>query len=423
MSRFNKVRIEDSLGYEPEVGLFGALKTSNPTTQISHTFVRPLDTVREFSIASATGTGSVAAQYNRSLLKCSSGTTGTAQLQTRTVLRYKTATTIETYFTASFIGSGVGVAGHTALIGLFDDADGVYLGYSGTNFIVGYRNKYLSGYVVPASSGDPDVTAVVDMSAYDLTKIHRFRIKFGYLGVGNISFEVFYSNKWQLLHTFTTDGTLSNRTHVGTAILPMRCEVSSTSADITILSGSWNAQTYDKLAKIQDKPFFTAGFRSVTPATAGGNPIVAFRSKLMFGGYPSKIHSQLLFSEFGTGSEGLYRINLFLYPAGTFIDGNPATVGATEIKGNFVDIDVNSVLETSTDIAKGGSVVLPTVPRFSTTLAVPSSGSGVASANLDFEKLGMIAAPGTEMLVTMEEIIGGVGTDTTSWSIAYLDLT
>jgi len=27
------------------------------------------------------------------------------------------------------------------------------------------------------------------------------------------------------------------------------------------------------------------------------------------------------------------------------------------------------------------------------------------------------------MLVTMEEIIGGVGTDTTSWSIAYLDLT
>ena len=394
MTYFNKSAITDSLNNEVEVGLFGGLKVSTPTSQISLTFEHPLDEVVEVSTAT-TGLGTVVSQFNRSLLNIATNGVGTAELQTLTPLRYKTASTIETYFTAQFTGTPG--AGDIMQIGLYDSGDGVYIGYQGTDFVVGYRNTNVGA----------DAVQVIDMSAYTLTNLYRYRIRFGYLGIGNISYEIMDGDKWVLLHTFKTDGTLTGRTHVGNPLLPMKAEVSSASNDLQIKSGSWNAQTYGQMTQLQDKPFFSDGTRTVSVNAAEELPVVAFRSKTSFGGYTNKVLSQLLFTEFATGSEGLYKINLYVYPAGTIIDGI------------WTDIATDrSVLEQNDTT----NYNIFTNKVFSKTIAVSSSGTGVGTADVDFSTLGIKALPGQEFLVTKECLVAGLGDDITSWSIAYADL-
>lgn len=396
--------IVDSLGNEAEVGIFGGLKVSMPTAQVSLTFDKPFDINRDV-INTTTGTGTLTAQYNRSLLRVKSGGVGTAKCASKRALRYKTGTTIESYFTAGFVGTPA--SGDTMYIGAFDNEDGVYLGYNGTSFVVGYRNINKDG------GTEPDVQQVVDVTAYDLSKIHRYRVRFGYLGVGNISFEVMDGTRWQLLHKFQTDAALTDRTHVGTAIIPMCSQVvSTTGADIEILSGSWSSQTYSQEDSLQDKPFAHSGARTVVPAAGAERILVAFRSKTTFGSYTNKVRSQLTYAEFASTSEGLYRFSIWGLPAGT------VTSGA------FANVDTNSVMEVNDTVTTTDATILAALssPVFSTHVSVPSSGTGVATQSMDFERIGLYANPGDEFVITFTEIEGGAGSDQQIWSFIYADL-
>ena len=381
--------VTDSLGNQAEIGLFGGTKVSQANVQVSLVFNKPLNLSREVKIS-----GDVTSMHNGSLLKVG-GAVGVSNIETIEVLRYKTAQTIETYFTSSW--SRIAFNGEEALIGLFDTNDGVYLGYKNFEFIVGYRHIDYG-----------DITQAIDISAFDFTKIHRFRIKFGYLGVGNISFEVFVDSKWHLLHIFETDGNLTQRTHVRTAILPMSCNVLSTEGTLELYSGSWNAQTYGIDSGQQEIPHFSQGTRVIDVNVGESLPLVAFRTVENFGGYINKVKSRLLTAEFATGSEGLYRINFLAYPAGSIATGT------------FVDLFVDeSVMQINTDVTTiplNGKIV------YSITLAVPSSGAGVFASSADFTKLGLKTIPGFEYLIVKECLMTGGGNDITTWNIAYVDL-
>lgn len=393
MTYFNKSIITDSLGNDVEVGLFGALKTATPTDQVSAKFEIPFDTDRGVTLSS-TGAGTVVSQFNRSLGKVQSNGVGTASVQTKRHLRYKPGSTVECYFTAEF--GGASATGDESFIGLYDNEDGVYAGYDGADFICAYRNTNVGA----------DVKQIVDVSSYTMSNLHRYRIRFGYLGVGNISIEIFNGKAWDLLHLFETDAALSGRTHIGNPTLPVRMEVSSAANDIYISSGSWNAKTYDQNSKLQDKPVPVIGERDVTP-TAIGAPIFAVRNKTAFAGYTNKVRSQPLTLTIATGSEGLYSIDVYRAPAGSLVTG--AWVDA---KSGVSVIEVN---ETLTD-APIGTIVL------SLPLAVPSSGTGVASVDVDFEKIGVDLYPGEELLFSKREIISGGGDDITIYSTYFNDL-
>lgn len=399
-------RLQDSLGNEAEIGLFGGLKTADPTAQISMTFDRPFDIDNDVT-NTVTGTGTLTSQYNRSLLRVKSGGVGTAECASKDTVRYIAGTTIESYFTANFVGTPA--AGDTMYIGNFDSEDGVYLGYNGTSFVVAYRNINKNG------GTEPDVQQTVDVSSYDLTKIHRFRIRFGFLGVGNISFEIMNGTEWKLLHKFQTDGSFTDRTHLGTTFIPMCAQVvSTTGADIEILSGSWKSETYSKNAhSLQDKPFSVVNHRTVAPVAAAERIIVAFKSVATFGSYTNKIKSNLLYTEVATGSEGLYRFSLWKLPSGTVTSGT------------FNNINTNSVMQVNDTVTTTDATILAALtgqPDFSTYVAVPSGGTGVGSKSLDFQELGIHAHPGDEFVLTIQEIIGGAGTDTQAYSIIYEDL-
>jgi hypothetical protein len=390
--------IQDNLGNQAEVGLFGGLKTTTAKPQISETFDNP----RKLSRFKVTGT--VTPQTNRSLLKVDQNSSA----QTIKVLRYKTAQTIETYFTAGFNGN---FANGKSIIGLFDEYDGVYLGYNDGNFIVGYRNVF--GQETASWDGSavvnpvPDVVQIIS-APQNVENVTRYRIKFGYLGVGNISYEYFDGTNWVLLHVFQTDNALPDRTHVGSAILPMRCEVEDT-LGCFILSGSWNAQTYGEDTGIQDSPIHIRGYRDGDGDLVINTPraLVAFRSKSTFGDYPNKIMSRLLIAEFWLRAEGVSEIEIYKLPAGTIQDGSWEETPESALEYNDTT-NFNSVV--------GDSI-------FSTPIAVPSSGIGVASKVLDFQRLGLVTSGSEEYLIAINyRLDGGTSSPERGWNITYEDL-
>lgn len=389
------------------VDSFGAVKTAEANSQISLIFTRSLDTARDVTTTTA-GSCTISSQYNRSMGRIAASAVGSGSIQTKNTLRYRPGADLEINFTAQF--EGTTSTGDYMYIGGYTTCTGAYLGYKEGNFIVGYRNIYADDGGTPASGGsEPDVTQTVDMSAYDLTKLHRFRIRLGYLGAGDIIFEIKEANKvWTVLHRFGTDGTLDARTHIGCPLLPMRCEVNSATGNaLTLYTASWNGSALTKELTLENKPFFHRGSRSVTPTTTPG-PVVAFRNKTTFDNYPNLIKSQALGFEFGTGSEGLYFIEFYKFAAGGITTGSWSDVNSYSV------IEVNS---TFTEAASGGVYVA------SKLIAVPSSGAGVANAELNLEKMGMVLYPGEEMGIYITEIIAGAGTNTTAWSISYFDLT
>lgn len=373
------------------VGAFGELKVSNLIPQISQTFTNPLDLQRE-----VTAGGTYASQFNRSLLKVSGTGGGTSFVQTKQNLRYVTAETIEINFTASWSKTSIADYG---LVGAFDANNGVYVGYVGENFVVGYRNTNVGA----------DTTAIVDVSTLlTFGNLTRFRITFGYLGTGNITFEAYLGSKYHLLHTFETDGNLFQRTHIGVPLLPMRAEVGSTDPDYFITSGSWGAGIYGS-ASPNDKPFFHKGIRAVNPSVGTELPVVAYRSKTSFGGFTNRVRSQLTGAQFATANEGIYLINFYAYPAGSIATGAWSNVSPYSV------IEANT---TSTGVPVGGTNI------FSTIITVAGIGAGNASSvEYDFAGLGLEANAGDEFLITLQCVIdsGGINTETI-WCINYNDL-
>ena len=374
------------------VGAFGALKVAEARPQISQLFSRPPDLQAGVYVG-----GTYQFQYNRSLLKVSGDAGGTSFVQTKKNLRYITAQTIEFNFTAAW--SKVPSPADYAIMGGFDDEEGVYVGFVGENFVVGYRNTAVGA----------DTTAIVDVSnLVTLGNLSRFRIRFGYLGIGNITYEVYLGGKYHLLHTFETDGNLFERTHVGVAILPMRGEVGSTDATLYMMSGSWGGATYGP-ADSFERNFFNDGTRLVNPSVGTQLPIVAYRSKATFGGYINRIQSKLTACQFATTNEGVYRVNFLAYPAGTLTTGTWNNVSPYSV------LEYNS---TSTGVPAGSTKI------FSTIITVAGTASGNSSSvTYDFEKLQLIANPTDEFLITLECVVDKGGSNTeTLWSINYQDL-
>lgn len=417
MSYIKSVQIGDSVGNKVEVGAFGGLKTSQANGQISLVFNKPINTSRDLTVS-----GTVVSQFNRSLLKVGESV-GNNMATSIALLRYKTAQTVEFNFTASW--SRLPSTNEYAYIGGYDDYDGVFVGYQADGtFRCKYRNVFggssasWNGTSVINPVSDV-VSPAIDVSAYEdgvtglINKIHRFRVRFGYLGVGDIVFEIKPKDgeDWQILHIFRTDGTLADRTHVGSAILPMRAEVEATDTTLYICTGSWNGSTYGIDNRLQEEPFFTQGDIASAANQSPGDeePVVAFKSLITFGNYPNKVKSKLLNTELSTNDEGLYRFNFYAYA-----DGDITT-------GTFTDIKTDeSVLQTNvgvTAIPAGGELI------FSQLIAVGTSGQGVATASLDFSLLGIVANPSQEFLITKECLVSGSPNNPViAWNIAYADL-
>ncbi len=238
------------LGADREV--FGAAVVASRVNQIEALFS---NTLGENPVSSAvTGSGTATQSGGQAHIATGTDTTASSRIQSIGRTDYTPGSEVYAIFTPVFTTPTH--ANSHQRIGLFDDSNGVFLGYQGTTFGFTVRSN-VSGSVVDTftaladANGDTLSASFLSrfsrgnfLEAYDPTKVNVWKIRFGWLGSSVIHFEVQSPDgEWMLVHTIRQPN-LSAVPHIGTPNLPLRMQVIKTSADATnvILScGSWAA--------------------------------------------------------------------------------------------------------------------------------------------------------------------------------------
>ena len=406
-------KITDRLGNEVQVGAFGAMAVSNRQSEIALTFEYPLNP--KTSKVNTAGLGTVVSQYNGNLLKVQSNGVGTANFRTNQVVEYEAGSTIGCNYTVSFNGNINGTDKALAVFG--DDEDGIIFGYDGSgDFVCGYRNENFASTTVSSDNfnGDFDIATYLSTNK---SKMHRVRKTFGYLGVGDIAIEIkpdIQNREWQTVHVFKTDGALNERTHIGTAILPVSFEVESDSNDIYMLSGSMNGQSWGDGKGTQHRTEFDT-FQGIVDASPNEQFIIAYRSKATLGGKTNKIRTELIDFRASTDSEGLYEICFYNIPRDGITGANWGTV---LIDSDPLDL---SALEKSTTSTYDFSSDTPIYRIPITVQEAQGSTSGSGDTIQVLKDLGLIAyAENGEFLITKRLTGTTAGSDNTNQTNLYI---
>lgn len=178
--------------------------------------------------------GTVTQADSMAVLTSSTATNGAANLKSKHVVRYRAGHEVYSIFTSLWANGGV--AGAKQYIGLFTNTDGFFLGYNGTDFVVG-RRKDSSDTVVSTFNGSAEFT-----NRFDPTKLNIFSITFGWLGTAPVNF--YWMNpegKMILIHQMKLPNTLTGPSTTN-PVLPMSADITKTSGATSIVmkSGSWH---------------------------------------------------------------------------------------------------------------------------------------------------------------------------------------
>lgn len=231
-----------------------------------------------------------------SMLIASTGTNvaGSASIANRKALRYLPGQEAFAFFTAVFTSPKINSYQRA---GLFDDQNGFFVGYEGTEFKVTRRR------------GGADTTITINLNnvfeenegVFDPTKGNVYRISFGYLGFATISFEVLSPiGSWVILHKIEYPNT-STGVHILNTNLPPRMKVANTGNDtnIQIKVGSFSAGVVDGGGSDPAARRFTFALTAQTITAVLDTPIT-FRSKSTFSSLTNYIASICTLLSFNT---------------------------------------------------------------------------------------------------------------------------
>jgi len=268
-----------------------------------------------------------------SMLIASTGTNvaGAASIANRKALRYLPGQEAFANFTSIFTTPK---ADSYQRAGLFDDANGFFVGYEGTTFYATRRRDSVD------TNHEIDLSSIFDVEegVFDPTKGNIYRISFGYLGFATINFEVMCPcGNWKLLHKIEYPNT-ETVTHILNTNLPPRMQVANTgnNTDLSIKVGSFTAGVIDGGGVDPTSRRFTFAQTAKT-ITAGTLMVVTFRSKATFATLTNYIESLLTMLVFNSD---LSKSSLWELERNGTIVGTPT----------WADINTNdSTIEYSTD--------------------------------------------------------------------------
>lgn len=229
--------------------IFGALVTANRNNQIEVDFSSGIVNSTVNTSYSNSGAAVIANGY--ATFSTGTATSATAKGVSFTKINYVPAHEIYVDFTTAFTIPTS--ANSFQRIGLYDSSNGVFIGYNGTTFVVGYRSGGIDTIVPKSSWDDPLIGGSTSLftrsgipEAIDFSKFNIWRIRFGWLGGAPIVFEVVTPDgKWIAFHTIKYPNT-NVAPHIQSPNLPVTIEVSKTSADATNLlvrTSCWVAGT------------------------------------------------------------------------------------------------------------------------------------------------------------------------------------
>jgi hypothetical protein len=301
----------DNAGRSSFNGIFGDKYMSMRNPKITANFNYPPDT-RSNTMTASNG-GSVGLVGNLLAIQSSTAINGTATIQSKDSLRYVAGRDAEMMVTTIFTQ---GVVNSYQRVGLFDTADGFYVGFEGNVFGVTIRNNGVNIFI-PQSNFNRDKIDGSGVSGFNFNPIfmNLHRISYGYLGVAPIYFEIFMgaSKGWQVYHIHDVANTQTG-THIQKPYLPIRAEVANTgnNTNIVLKSGSVYAGVIDGNHNAIDsssREFTQRISKTVNNTTA---PLMVFNNQTLYGGITNKIADLLLKVGFSTNS-GTTLVSIALY--------------------------------------------------------------------------------------------------------------
>lgn len=363
---------EDLMGYSSLNTIFGEHITANRHTELVETFVYNINT---YSLSTTVANSATVTQAD-SMAVLTSGTNaaGSARLNTKKFLRYRAGHEGYAFFTALWANGGV--AGAVQYIGLFDSNNGYYIGYNGTDFVVGRRSNGSDTQVISSSfNGSSTFT-----DEFDNTKLNVFQINYGWLGAAPINFMWLNpEGKWVLIHRMQLPNTLTVP-HTGSPALPMAMQVTKTSGATSIImkSASWHAGISHDGDTIGDR-FFTGSISATT--ISAETVLINFQNVSTFQSKINKV--RVVAVQLNASSEGTKTGEIKIYK-NLAIGGTPSwsNVDAT-----------NSVMQTDT---------AGTVTPSNTNLLVDIPLAKTDSVSLDVGKLEFYLLPSETATVTAQ---------------------
>lgn len=339
-------------------------------------------------------TGTVTAADHMAVLSSGSGVNAAAHVSSVNSLRYRPGHTALGHFTCMWPNGPI--ANVEQFAGIFDDEDGLYVGYNGTDQVVGYMNDGVSTEAKSADwNGDPRISIV------DFTKLNVFRFKFGWLGAVPIKFQMMLpgTEEWVDIHTFKVHGVVTEP-HLGNPAMPVQMHIKKTAADATdviMKTGSWQAGVFGLCQTCGNRPFSSAQVELAVGATPV--MIASYRSVPTFQTKTNKVTTKLL----------RYQIHVDTPATGTgtirvrFL-GNPTYTGTP----NYTAVDANnSTIEVDEDQAydSGGVLALTEWVNYSAN----NKGGTITGFVTDAAQLGLFLRPGSNFAI-VGDVVDGLGT-------------
>lgn len=351
---------------------------------------------------SVISTGTIQSSNSLAVVASGTNTTSFAQIQTIDILPYQPGHESYCFFTAGFPGGSA--ANSTQWIGLFNTTDGVAVGYNNTTFSILYLNNSVST-IIPQSSFNGDTLNGSGPSGFTLNpaNINVFRIVYGWLGAAPILFQIVDQNgTWITFHTIIrsnlTQGPSFSNPEL--QITSQVNKVGSTTANLSIVSASWNAGNEVSLDPSPSQRYFSANNSSNPTLNATGieTHILTIQNKPTFQGFTNKIHATITF--FNGGGTSVNSLTSLIQ-----LRSNATVTGLSFSNVNTA----NSIMQFSTAgtyVAGTGTLIL----------IVPNNTFGSGPWNLlQFQgNLEIILYPGQSLTITGISLSGAGNTVTAS---------
>jgi hypothetical protein len=219
-----------------------------PQIQVSFNLVGPATLLT----STLTGTGSVAGPTNGTgSFATGTGTTGRSLGVSFTTVAYSPHEELYSAFTAAFT---TGTTGTYQRIGFYNTTDGFSFGYNGTTFGLWTRFNGTDTFVAQTSwntdtlsgAATSKFTRAGTPEALVPTDINLYRVRFGWLGIAPVIFEVFSADGTFVTVHIARFPNSQTTVSITSPYLPMTVDVNNNSTgttSLTLITGCWVAGT------------------------------------------------------------------------------------------------------------------------------------------------------------------------------------
>jgi len=370
---------DDEVGRQQLNTIFGEGIVVEPHADIEEQFHYNVNT-RTLTTTTANG-GTATVENDMLKLTTSTATNGSSKVETKRPIRYRPGKEAYAMFTAQWDNGGV--TGCKQRIGIFDGTDGYYVGFNGTDFVVGYVQEGVETEVTRANfNGDAEYISFIDTS-----KLNIFRISYGWLGTAPCTFEFLSTDhEWHVLHVIDFQNTLT-RPSVTNPALPLCVHATKTSGatDVVVRTASWIGGVHGEASSTSDR--YDTGTISAT-AISTETVLINFQNVTTFQGKSNRVEVEgvrvsMATDGTKTGKIKIYRNLTITSPTWANIDATNSVL-QTDTVGTVTPSDANLLFEYN--LARQDSIVddisdMDMIIEPGETVTI----TGQSASNMDFD--------------------------------------